>query len=58
MTTSFQTFGQEEPTKLKFNADKPLTRPNISDEVQELSGDTFHKVLLNSLDCSLCNIFL
>ena len=53
MTTSFQTFGQEEPTKLKFNADKPLTRPNISDEVQELSGDTFHKVLLNSLDCTI-----
>ena len=53
MTTSFQTFGQEEPTKLKFNADKPLTRPNIDDEVQELTGDTFHRVLLNSPDFTI-----
>ena len=53
MTTSFQTFGQEEPTKLKFNADKPLTRPNIDDEVQELKGDTFHRVLLNSPDFTI-----
>ena len=53
MTTSFSTFGSTEPTKLKFNADKPLTRPNIDDEVQELSGDTFHKVLLNSPDFTI-----
>jgi len=53
MTTSFQTFGNTEPTKLKFNADKPLTRPTVDDEVQELNGDTFHKVLLNSLDCTI-----
>ena len=53
MTTSFQTFGQQEPTKLKFNADKPLTRPNIDDEVQDLSGDTDHKVLVNSKDFTI-----
>ena len=53
MTTSFQTFGQEEPTKLKFNADKPLTRPNQPDELQDLSGDTKHKVLLNSAECTI-----
>ena len=53
MTTSFQTFGQEEPTKLKFNADKPLTRPNIDDEIQDISGDTFHKVLINSPDFTI-----
>ena len=40
-------------TKLKFNADKPLTRPNIDDEVQDLSGDTFHKVLVNSTDFTI-----
>ena len=53
MTTSFQTFGQEEPTKLKFNADKPLQRPNIDDEIQDISGDTFHRVLLNSPDFTI-----
>ena len=53
MTTSFQTFGQEQPTKLKFNADKPLQRPNIDDEVQELKGDTLHRVLLNSPDFTI-----
>ena len=40
-------------TKLKFNADKPLTRPNIDDEVQELSGNTDHKVLVNSQDFTI-----
>ena len=53
MTTSFSTFGSTEPTKLKFNADKPLTRPNIGDEVQDLSGDTFHTVLVNSPDFTI-----
>ena len=50
MTTSFSTFGSTEPTKLKFNADKPLTRPNQPDELQDLTGDTFHRVLLNTLN--------
>jgi len=53
MTTSFQTFGQNEPTKLKFSADKPLTRPNIDDEVQDLNGDTGHRVLVNSPDFTI-----
>ena len=50
MTTSFSTFGSTEPTKLKFNADKPLTRPNQPDELQDLTGDTFHRVLINTLN--------
>lgn len=40
-------------TKLKFNADKPLTRPNVDDEIQDLSGDTFHNVLINSKDFTI-----